>query len=180
MAFTTQQFTQSGVPIQSYNVDWVVGAGGVNPAVDVKLVQALLRMAFYQLPPHPTLKPPAGADIITVDGIAGPMTRKHIMAFQQAQKAHGLPTLVDGRMDPFRNQGELSHLAKVYYSLEKLNDYCFNMCKANDVNWHQELTLQPYVKPHTDLVKSLTCGMRTVAKQYQYQAPQTVPSTGGA
>jgi len=180
MAFRTQQFTKAGSPCPSYNVDWSVGAGGINSALDVKLVQALLRMAYYELPKRPGVVPPPGASLIAVDGIAGAQTRKHIMAFQQGLKADGAPILVDGKMDPFRKQGELSHLAKVMYSLEKLNDYCFVVSREEGLDWYEKLTQRPYVYPHKDLVAALSAEYRMVARQYQYQAPQPVPSTGGA
>lgn len=138
MAFITP-YELDDSPGYAYNVDWSVG-GGVcgNRSADVALVQALLRIVHFELDnPAP---PPAGETGIAVDGLCGPRTVRFIMNAQSLTKSRGIPTRIDGILDPFRAvAGQLSSRARVHYALESLNAACYKRCRAEDKPYYRDL-----------------------------------------
>jgi hypothetical protein len=168
MAFRTLRTSVSGATRTFFNIDYAVGSTGWNNKVDVKLVQSLLRLFYYDLMGfNGGMDPPADStEPITVDGIVGRDTRKHIMRFQQQQHSSGTATLLDGRFDPFRAHKELSHIAHVEYALGNLNILCNNACRTEGLDLFDRFTEQPYVAEHADLVTALNGPLRNVARQY--------------
>lgn len=98
------EFVQVGVPsVESWNIDKPVGAtSGYNRPDDVMLVQALLRLCFYELDgaKTPPLSPPEGHSGLAVDGKCGPATQKHIRQFKDWMRTAGQATVADGKIDP--------------------------------------------------------------------------------
>jgi hypothetical protein len=88
-----------------WNVDQPVGPGVRNKMQDVKVVQVLLRIAYF----HPQLVPNGIRDLMPLktDGICGSSTQKCIRAFQQDPSTDFTGHLVpDGRVD--RSPGDLA------------------------------------------------------------------------
>lgn len=85
-----------------YNVDAAVGPGCPNQKNDVLLVQYFLRTINNNpnsfAPPLPPL-PLGPGEIITLDGIAGPITFRAIKHFQEVGRARGNSIATDGRVD---------------------------------------------------------------------------------
>ena len=115
---------QSGAAFVSYNIGKSVGATGINIPVDVKLVQALLRLIYHEI--GALVPPPAFADRgpIAVDGLVGPMTRAYILDFKNFMRTHGQPTIADGKIDPFivPQSGVLTPHSHQKYVMVQLND----------------------------------------------------------
>ncbi|MBS0428105.1 MAG: peptidoglycan-binding protein [Proteobacteria bacterium] len=179
MAFTAVLTTQSSQPFPAYNVDWAVGRIGSNARDDVMLVQALLRIFYYELMGFTDVgfePPPNATDPIAVDGRIGPITQSHIVHFQSQIAAKGSPTTQDGIFDPFRGPGQLSTITHSRYSLDALNSGCNHFCNKQGIDNYRNLPNRQ------DVPAALRAALRThksTAAQYTY-VPQTVPTTGGA
>ncbi len=98
----------------AYNVNYAVGANGVNRRDDVLLVQWMLHRIYAD----GTL-PPVGGPPLKVDGYAGPQTVKWIAAFQARVRASGESCHVDGRVDSARKQ--VASVTKTVYTIIWLN-----------------------------------------------------------
>lgn len=175
MAFSTTLPTRHEQPYTAYNVDWAVGAIGSNMREDVMLVQALLRIVYYE---SLVLESPAeSTGSIAVDGLCGPITRAHIVHFQRQAAERGYPVHQDGSFDPFRAGGKVSRLTSSRYCMELLNNGCYSADKENGTRFHKDLPLRD------DIPVALRAALKTQkteARQYTYAPPQTVPTTGGA
>ena len=171
MPFRTNMTSQTAGVIHLYNIDYAIGCGGWNHWADVKLVQSLLRLFYYDMaggyehdpPPSGEYEPPV------IDGYCGPVTRRYLMHYQQQAHMRGEPVLIDGRFDPYRKGNRLSTYAKVQYQLEALNFRCAKYCHFEKLDWFSNLMQRPYVAEHPDLVKALCCPPRTMAQQYCYR-----------
>lgn len=155
----------SGNILTSYNVDFSVGAGvrGNLPA-DVMLVQALFRIVHFEV--KNPVPPPPGETGIEVDGKFGPQTHRFILSAQQRiKKANVAKVLLDGIVDPVRSHRELSHIAKVAYLLEVLNDTCAEKCKVDGIDNYSGLPSRSDIP--SVLAGELNQPQRQVAKQYQ-------------
>jgi hypothetical protein len=170
MAFPTQ-FNQEGRRAAIlFNTDRAVGLSGSNLSIDVKLVQALLRLFYYEMDganggfPHPRIDP----DPPKVDGIIGPFTRRLIAHFQQQQsnKAGGVGSARDGSFDAFRGNREQSRIFPVFYSLETLNLRLSNLLVTGGQELHEVLPTQDFVVEQTDLLTAITGPLRSTAMQY--------------
>lgn len=170
MPFRTPRTTSSGEQIHFYNIDYAIGCTGWNHRVDVKLVQALLQLYFYELTGvNEGGDPPSGYESLVVDGYCGPVTRLHLMHYQQQAHKRGHPVLLDGRFDPFHGGMSRSSIAKVQYQLEALNARCDIYCFQQRVDWFGKLMERPYVTGHADLVHALCGPPRKMAQQYCYR-----------
>lgn len=165
MAFvTTFVGKESHKGSNAYNVDFSVGLGARgNQPPDIMLVQALLRIAHFEVA-NP-LPPPPGDKSIEVDGKLGPVTMRFIINAQRLAKANKQKVLLDGIFDPFRSQGEFSHIAKVRYTLEMLNDACFLLCDTQGIDNYVALPSRDDIPPA--LIADLAQPRRDVARQYQ-------------
>lgn len=108
----------------SYNIGGSVGSPGTNIPVDVKLIQALLRMVFSELEgSRPAVL--ANDEPLVLDGIYGPITHRHLRAFKDEMRRANFPTVADGKIDPFPSPkaGTITRL-KQKFVLNKLNDLC--------------------------------------------------------
>lgn len=77
-----------------YNIDQSVGQGGVNQPQDVRLIQTMLNeLAKIRVDWAPST-------LLPVDGVATPVLRDWITAYQKHVRAAGQPITVDGRVDP--------------------------------------------------------------------------------
>lgn len=179
MAFSTPFVSTSGKPLTAYNTDWSVGQIGANTREDVMLVQALLKIFYYELLGfnHDFDPPPGQTDAIAVDGLKGPITQKHITHFQQQAIARGRKLLPDGIFDPFRAPGASSTLSKSRYALDLLNNGCANCCEEQGIDNYSNL---PQREDMPLLLRSALKRVKKNANKYTYVAPQTVPTTGGA
>jgi hypothetical protein len=163
MAFVTPVIgTQTGLH-NSYNIDFTVGAGKTNVLTDVQLVQVLLRLVHFEL--KKPVAPPAGEKPIVVDGKLGQSTLRYIAHWQRKAKADGIKVLLDGVFDPYRKQGELSHIAHVSYTFELLNIICNNECVLQGMDNYKNLPKRTDIP--TELRGELGLPSRVVAKQYQ-------------
>ncbi|MDI3382288.1 peptidoglycan-binding protein [Xenophilus aerolatus] len=177
MAFTTTATGNTG-PIDVYNIDWSVGLIGSNIREDVMLVQALFRILYYELMGFNdnTQPPPDEPGVIEVDGLIGPVTRRHIKHFQAQMAARGTKVTQDGSFDPFRAENQLSTRTHSRYSLELLNNGCLFFCEKQGLDNFSNLPNR------ADMPAPLRAALKTrkkTARQYVY-VPQTVPTTGGA
>lgn len=141
MAFTTTARSQSEGLVSVYNIDWPVGRIGNNIRDDVMLVQALLRIFYYEmLGFNDGFQPPPGeTEVIEVDGYIGPVTRRHIVHFQTQCRERGWVVALDGIFDPYRQQGQQSTVSKTYYTLEALDTLASNCCKLEGANHYTNL-----------------------------------------
>jgi len=174
MAFSTTLPTQHDLPYTAYNIDWPVGLLGSNVSEDVMLVQALLRILFYE---QQQIEPPAeSTGVIAVDGLCGPITRAHIKHMQVAAVQKGHKVVVDGTFDPFRAGGQLSTKSRSHYAMELLNNGCYNGDKAEGSRYHKDLPSR------ADIPSALRNALKTVRqtpKKYARPGGVTVPETGG-
>ena len=170
MAFPTQ-FNQEGRRAAVlFNTDRAVGLSGSNLRVDVKLVQALLRLFYYEMDganggfPHPRVDP----DPPKIDGVTGPVTRRLIAHFQkqQSDKAGGQGSARDGSFDPFRGNREQSKIFPVFYSLETLNLRLSNLLVAGGQELNEVLPSLDFVVEQPDLMSAITGPLRSKAQQY--------------
>jgi hypothetical protein len=166
MAFVTTFVQKStGRGTNSYNIDFSVGPGvRGNQPVDIMLVQALFRIVHFEVQ-APLPKPPGETEIIAVDGKLGPVTVRYILNAQRLAKSSGASVRLDGIFDPFRSQGESSHIAKVRYVLEMVNDTCFKLCDDDDINNYEALPSRDDIP--AELIGALNSGRRDVARQYE-------------
>jgi hypothetical protein len=167
MAFMMSIKTSSGATDYSYNVDYAVGQRACNFQQDVMLVQALLRIAYFEVRDGPkrTFDPPAGLDSIGVDGICGPNTNRFIQHYQDQSRANGQDVLCDGRFDPSREYTQLSYVSKTAYVIELLNNHCYHSCHEMGADYYTRL---PY---REDVPPALRYALRTckkMARQYCY------------
>ena len=94
-------FINSSNKLPVYTVTASVGEGGTNNREDVMLVQMMLRVASE---PSLSILPP-GEQPLKVDGVCGPITKRHIRHFQtEVRKRFNIPvpSTIDGRVDPIR------------------------------------------------------------------------------
>jgi hypothetical protein len=139
--YTSHNPARLGRQVFIYNVDQSVGATGVNRPLDVKLVQTLFRIMYYDFPgAGPT--PPPGYTGIDVDGKFGPKTLRHIAYFKNTMRRHNTPTPADGKIDPITGDPRTSFTPHGYrYVLEALNSTMFLICQNNGKRAHGELHL---------------------------------------
>ena len=168
MAFTTTATGSTGVVSQTYNIDWSVGQLGPNAKADVMLVQALLKIFYYELLGfNDGLDPPPGESaVIKVDGIKGPITQRHITHFQRQMAARGKTMVQDGIFDPFRESGQKSTITKSSYALQLLNNGCWFLCGKEGVNYYDNLPNRE------DMPLELRSSLKVVKKKankYLYQ-----------
>jgi hypothetical protein len=164
MAFRTIGRTDSGLEVQSYNIDESIGAGALgNRRSDVALAQVLFKILYFEIPDSP-YTPPAGHASIAVDGYVGRDTRTFILHWQSSAKEDGYDILLDGIFDPFRGQTERSKIAHVRYALELLGMACSQECRKRGMDNFRNLPQR------TDLVPALATELRlpprTVAHKY--------------
>lgn len=132
MAFTTKFVgATSGLQHVAFNVDWSVGRVGSNNREDVMLVQALMRIFYYEMMGfnHEFDPPPGETAPIVVDGWYGKVTQRHIDHFQDQAITRGKDIARDGIFDPYRAPGQLSTIQKKQYAFDLLNNGCANICK---------------------------------------------------
>jgi hypothetical protein len=163
MAFVTTVIGSQTGPHNSYNIDFSVGAAKRNLLADVQLVQVLFRLVHFEL--SDPIAPPPGETGITVDGLFGSRTLRFILNWQRKAKSDGAPVLLDGAFDPFRKQGELSHIAHVRYAVELLNITCNNLCLDEGIDNYRNLPSRDDI-PQA-LKGELSLPIRSVARQYQ-------------
>jgi hypothetical protein len=109
--------------------------------IDIMLVQALLRLFYYELmgfnggndPPND------GQGVIKVDGILGPETLKHMRHAQQNFRRVGYEIANDTRFDPYRGVKVRTPVKFLRYSMELLNNGCHNFCLDNNVDYYNKL-----------------------------------------
>jgi hypothetical protein len=171
MAFRTQFNPEGRRPAILFNIDRSVGFIGSNLTVDVKLVQALFRIFYYDLlgKNGGFAHPPQDPNPPKIDGVIGPVTRRLIVAFQQTQfrKAGGIANARDGSFDPFRGNREQSKINPVFYSLETLNLRLSNLLLSLGFGELSDiLPVQSFVTEQPDLVIAITGPLRTTAQQY--------------
>jgi len=168
MAFVTEFVgSESGLISNAYNIDFSVGAGAKgNLPDDIALVQALFRIVHFEVskpvPPPPTDKS------IDVDGKFGSQTMRFILNWQRLAKLAKFKVLLDGIFDPFREQGGLSTIAKVRYTLEILNDTAFEKCKQDGIINYDELPSRADLTPA--LFAALNGPKRKAARKYESPA----------
>lgn len=165
MAFvTTFVSSKTGQDVGVYNVDLSVGPGARgNVRDDIMLVQALFRIVHFEV--QPGLTPPPGETGIEVDGQLGQHTIRFILNMQRQAKAQGIKVLLDGIVDPFRSQGESSHIAKVRYVLELLNATAFDMCREKGIDNFTSLPTRDDIP--SELRAALAGPRRKVAHKYE-------------
>jgi len=166
MAFVATNFvSRDGEQRDMYNIDFSVGAAARgNQPDDIALLQALFRLVHFQLGPGTRLPAPPGDSSIGVDGRLGPQTMRFLVNFQREAMGLGLPIRLDGVFDPFRGQGELSHLSHTRYTMEVLNRECNNRCRVEGVDNFKNLPQDPDLPPF--LATSLR-DRRDVARKYE-------------
>jgi peptidoglycan hydrolase-like protein with peptidoglycan-binding domain len=166
MAFVTTFVGKlSGKGSNAYNIDFSVGPGvRGNQPVDIMLVQALLRIVHFEVK-TPLRRPPGENKVIEVDGKLGPVTVRYLINAQRVAKESGQRVRLDGIFDPFRAQGEFSHIAKVRYVLEMVNDTGFALCRDEGINNYEALPSRDDIP--TALQGALNAGRRDVARQYE-------------
>lgn len=146
MAFCQLNKTPTARIVSTYNVDQAVGTRGWNLPDDVMLVQALMNIYYWKLlgfngGDDP---PPGETEPLTVDGICGPLTRKHILHFQMQQlKERNRPIDTDGRLDPAKGYMQATRLTHHQYSLEMLNALCRTACHKQGVDYYTALPHAP-------------------------------------
>jgi hypothetical protein len=99
-----------------YNVSYAVGSGAYNRRDDVQLVQFFLVKFFLR---NPEFRP-QGVRPIWIDGFYGPITFRHIMAFQKVLVQDGNSIYPDGRIDPSNSTGD-STISQTVYTIIHLN-----------------------------------------------------------
>ena len=108
----------------SYNIEKSVGSPGTNIPVDVKLIQALLRLFFSDLEVSRPAVLLNDAPLV-IDGIYGPITHRHLRAFKDEMRRSNFPTVADGKIDPFPSpKAGTNTRLKQHFVLNKLNDVC--------------------------------------------------------
>ena len=111
-----------------YNIDHPVGESvGCDPE-DVMLVQALLRLVFYEFKYCP---PPAGRTFLKIDGKCGPSTQAHLRAFKAQIRREGVPTIADGQIDPIDGNPNTAATGRTKHRfvLEVLNHMTLEMAQ---------------------------------------------------
>ncbi len=179
MAFT-HKFKSARPPhgdVVNYNVDYSVGLGGTNGREDVMLVQAMMRMFYWEITDvgqvdHPgELDPPPGqTQIIKVDGWYGPVTQKYIDYFQQRQATYNGQTLTDGVLDPYRAESGLpsySHVSKTIYAMGSLVAKCANYCRDGGETWWADLPNRVDADTPVQLSNSLKL-VKSKPNKYRY------------
>lgn len=160
-----------GVPY-FYNVDFSVGARGYNRHEDILLVQALLRIFYYEVG-FVGCEPPPGEGGIAVDGFYGPATQRHISRFQVQMIEAGGAVGNDGLFDPFRAPYGLSTLSKQYYALELLNDILASGCLQVGAENFRNL---PHRGDVPQVLRSALKTVKTEATRHSgHRAPPPVP-----
>ena len=166
MAFVTTVESSSQTS-KSYNVDFSVGTGAKgNFPDDIMLVQALMRIIFYELPEGVRLRAPGQDRGIVVDGLLGPSTVRHLIQFESILIGAGEKDIrPDHIYDPFRSRGEHSHLTQSRYKLELLNNMCFSGCRARGLDAYDSLPDRTDLPPR--LQAALNLPARGTAQKYQ-------------
>jgi peptidoglycan hydrolase-like protein with peptidoglycan-binding domain len=170
MAFATQFNAEGRRAAILFNTDRAVGFKGSNLKVDVKLVQALLRLFYYDLEDigGPFSHPAQDPDPPKVDGIAGPITMRLIATFQRQQSrvAQGLGTALDGSFDAFRGNREQSRIRPVFYALETLNLRCSGILVGFGSELNTTFLAKDYVIEQADLFAAISGPLRQTAQMY--------------
>ncbi|HMN20144.1 MAG TPA: peptidoglycan-binding protein [Ottowia sp.] len=175
MAFS-YPLNEPGIPY-FYNVDFSVGARGHNRREDVLLVQALLRIFYYEVG-FENCPPPPGENGIAVDGFYGSSTQRHINHVQQQFIAVGNDTGNDGLLDPFRSPPySTSLITKQYYTLVLLNDACAYGCIETGLDNFVDLPLRADIPIQ---LRNALATVKTEATRYHGQTPEQVYSEAGA
>ena len=163
---------ESGKTFREYNLDFSVGEGGFNHDDDVRLVQTLLHIVFFEpagetvragMPPLPDI------DDVKVDGICGPITKRYILHFKEklviAEPAK--PLHPDKVMDPFRDNqpGSKGTISKKRYAFGALLNVAIKAQNdgGNKVNWVDNLIEDERTHPK---LKSALVATRKQARQY--------------
>lgn len=174
MAFS-YPLSEPGIPY-FYNVDFSVGARGHNRREDVLLVQALLRIFYYEVG-FENCPPPSGENGIAVDGFHGSSTQRHINHVQQQFIAVGNDTGNDGLIDPFRTPYEGSLITKHHYTLVLLNDACAHGCIETGSNNFVDLPQRDDIPIQ---LRNALMTVKTEATRYYGQQPAPQVDVSGA
>ena len=138
MAFSFLRTGNTGLVRRIYNFDRPVTKFGGGNRTDVMLLQALFRIAYYELPDGTHLDVPAqSTGPISVDGIMGSQSRIHIEHFQngpaleigaEMTKDADVFIFQDGVIDPMphSNLTAKTKNTKTVYELAMLNTFCNN------------------------------------------------------
>jgi hypothetical protein len=164
MAFVTSATSKSLGTTNAYNIDFSVGTAQTNLKADIQLIQVLFRIVHFEVS-KPATPPPPGDAGIDITGKLDAATMRFLRNFQSAKKAGGSKILLDGVFDPFRAQGQLSLIAKVRYTLELLNNECFNLTLDDGSDAYTKLPSRTDIP--SELKGQLNGPRRAVAKQYQ-------------
>jgi hypothetical protein len=163
MAHTVLLISVGTPSIEIPNIDHSVGAtSGSNRPDDVMLVQAYLRLFFYEIKKYVEFNvPPTGHSTIAIDGKCGKATQDHIRQLKVAMRKYGMPTLADGKIDPvpwFYSTGGYAatkHRGD-FYVLDILLSRCSGACLA-------EGRMDLYrMKSRTDVPLALRNALETV------------------
>jgi len=136
---------QSGKTFREYNIDFSVGEGGSNLDDDVRLVQTLLHIVFYE-PTSAELRAalPPLADVadMPVTGTCGSITKRYIAHFKKVLRENGQALHPDAVLDPFRDNDPESKgtISKTKYAFGFLLDTAINcQAKKGGSNWVDDL-----------------------------------------
>lgn len=114
---------KTNTALVSYNIGRSVGSTGINLPVDVKLIQALLRMFYSEIGvTRPAVL--ANDEALIIDGIYGPITHRHLRAFKDGMRTNNIPTIADGKVDPFITPSSRTPHSKHSFVLNTMNNSC--------------------------------------------------------
>lgn len=174
MPFSFKAKSADGLPV--YNIDYSVGRPGSNWAPDVKLVQALLNLLFFENGGTFYLRstagtaygidPPDQAAPLIIDGIKGPLTQSLIDSYQLGlQRIGAYPA--DGRLDPIAWSGAPSAAPTRGRGLALLGTSARLSDEYNGTNHHARLLTD--VQTYQDLPGYLK-QTQSMARQYSAAA----------
>lgn len=154
------------------NIDWSVGARGVNRRDDTMLVQHLLNLLFHE-PIHgkvPGVAEQTNLDdvgALTVDGYWGPMTNQHVKSFEDYCVKYGGGTN-DHVLDPVPNSMRVSRAGGhfKFYDLTSLVGMGLKALGASDAELIQRL-----VGDAPPLLQNALMCHRKHPAQYTYKPP---------
>jgi peptidoglycan hydrolase-like protein with peptidoglycan-binding domain len=161
---------QSGKKFREYNLDFSVGESAFNHDDDVRLVQTLLHIAYFEPtsdgfrarnPPLPDVKD------VEVDGICGPITKRYIAHFKKQAREIGQINLhPDKVMDPFRDNDVFSvgKFSGTMYAFAILLQFAGNaQAEKGGSNWVDEMIEEERTHPK---LKAALLATRKQARQY--------------
>lgn len=168
MAHILESAGNNGQTIRRYNIDATVGRNSraQNRTTDVKLVQALLSIFFYEhggevwgggryAPPDAG----QGGGNLRVDGKFGPITLSHINAFLDQSIRHGDEQINnDHGFDPMSTAsgGLVVHGRRVYnVALVNLNNSCFDNDRPGSLRSVPLEQRSDIMQDHPDLASAL-------------------------